>query len=411
MVSSALCIKCKGKLLCGLPKCPVLERHSAKQRTVSKIKGNRFQGSSPPSVFVSWKNYPNVSIAPLSPAETIGNAALLDAPEQWFSMPQEQIIEFRESLIHSGKQISVHEASNPSYSLLDLQDLALSEKPVDVEISLYKKPSPVLSFSDTTAPLGPRALLKSMRLTENTSIPAKADYLVSDTAVKANTALAELYEKGFPVSYLYKILSLGTLGVKKNRKLVPLRWSITAADDTLSKKIINEEVKYFQELGEMQLYSSTYLDNRFHVLLIPGAWGFEQLECWLPGGTWTAEAKTPQIIQDHEFYRGRKTYASNVEGAYYSARLAIAEKLREMKRQAAAVVFREIGSEYNVPLGVWVIRETVRDALKKKPLSFQDLNLALEFVGKKLSVPLKHYLSESKVLDSLKKQKRLSDFA
>ncbi len=410
MVSPSLCIKCKGKLLCGAKKCPILERHSSQKKVVSNIKGTSFQGSSPPSVFVSWKGYPKVSIAPLSPTEQTPKAALLDSPEKWFSLSQEEIVSFRESLVHSTRPISVHEAANPSYSLLDLQDLAMSDKPTDVEISLFKKPSPSLSFSDTTAPLGPRASLKKFSLTENTSVPQKVDYLVSDTAVKANTALSELYDSGLPVSYLYKLLSLGTLGVRKKRKLVPLRWSITAADDSLSKKLIEEKVKQFQQLGEILLFSSIYLDNRFFILLIPSEWSFEQLECWLPGGTWTAEAKTSQVIQDHEFYKPRKSYASNVEGAYYSARLAVAEKLVELKRQSSAIVFREIGSEYNIPLGVWVIRETVRNALSSKPLNFFDLDLALEYVSNKLSVPLSHYLAESKLIDNLKKQRRLTEW-
>ena len=46
---------------------------------------------------------------------------------------------------------------------------------------------------------------------------------------------------------------------------------------------------------------------------------------------------------DVEFFSQRKDYASNVTGAYYAARLAVAEFLVEKKRQAAAIVFREIG--------------------------------------------------------------------
>ena len=81
----------------------------------------------------------------------------------------------------------------------------------------------------------------------------------------------------------------------------------------------------------------------------------------------------------------------------------------EKRRQAKAVVFREIGEGYEIPLGVWVIRETVRDALKKKPLRFFDLELALKFLSSHLTVPIKLYLKESKVLGDLQ-QKKISDF-
>ena len=42
--------------------------------------------------------------------------------------------------------------------------------------------------------------------------------------------------------------------------------------------------------------------------------------------------------------------------------------LYENKLNAAAIVFREVGKDYAVPLGVWQIRENVRAALKEKPL-------------------------------------------
>ncbi|MDO8624526.1 MAG: hypothetical protein Q7R47_00430, partial [Candidatus Diapherotrites archaeon] len=105
----------------------------------------------------------------------------------------------------------------------------------------------------------------------NPKIPKKADYLSSDTAVKSNTAVRELYDDGLPVHYLYKILSAGTLGV-------------------------------------------------------------------------------------------------------------------------------------------WVIRETVRKALQKKPLGFSDMKLALEYIGYRLKVPLDQYLGASKLLSQLKSQKKISDW-
>ena len=145
-------------------------------------------------------------------------------------------------------------------------------------------------------------------------------------------------------------------------------------------------------------------------MLAPRGWAFEQMEVWQPGSFWTKEEKKPNIIADYEFHKGRKTYASNVEGAYYSARLAVCEYLMKIKRQASAIIFREIGRDYQTPLGVWQIRENVRNALKTKPLTFSDLNLALKYLGTKLTVPLKYWQKESKVLDAIKNQKRIVDW-
>ena len=160
----------------------------------------------------------------------------------------------------------------------------------------------------------------------------------------------------------------------------------------------------------IDLFNINYLDNDFWVLLVPSSWAFEQLECWLPGGTWAMNASKPQIVQDHEFYKGRTTYASNTEGAYYSARLAVAEHLDKRNRQATAIVFREIGKDYNIPLGVWQIRENVRNALKQKPLTFSSLGLAIAFLGRKLKVPIEQYKKESRLLDELLHQRKITSF-
>ncbi len=410
MISPSLCIKCKGKLLCGMNYCPLLEKHSAHARVAKAIKGNEFSGNSPPGVFVSWYSYPKISVAPLSPPSLENNAGMLDAPEQWFGLPQEKIINFRQSLIRSSKKFSAADASNPQQALQSIQELTMSIAPVQVEVSLLKKPALKNSFHDIVAPMGPQAPLKKLSLSENPKIHKKVDYLNADIDAKAQTAVMELYSSGLPVSFLHKLLSAGTLGVQKARKLVPTRWSITAVDSNISKHLIEEKVKQFSQLGEIRLFHSNYLDNDFWVLLYPGEWSFEQLESYLPGGTWTEGAAKHHMMQDHEFYSGRKTYASNVAGAYYSARLAVAEYLVREKRQASAIVFREIGSGYTLPLGVWQIRENVRHALQQKPLAFSDFALALAFLGRKLQVPIKQYERESMLLDRLKHQRRLKDF-
>lgn len=409
MISPKLCIRCKGKLLCGLSYCPILKKHSDQTKTVSNIHGTEFTGASPPSLFVSWKDYPKVQIAPLSPTEVF-DSAMLDAPEKWFGLPQEEIVSYRQQLLRSNKSINVFDAAKPSYELAEMQELVMASDPTAIDVKLKKKPLPSLSFHESAAPHGPQAPLIKMSLEENPSIAKKIDYAVSDTDLKATDAMVSLYNAGFPISRLHKLLSAGTLGIGKRRKFTPTRWSITAADSNISNNLVEEKVKYFQQLDEFQLSHSNYLDNDFWVLLIPGSWAFEQLECWLPGGSWAANAKEAQIVQDHEFYAGRKTYASNVQGAYYSSKLGVAEHLLARKRQAAAIVFREIGKDYNIPLGVWQIRENVRNALKQKPLAFSSLPLALAFLSRKLKVPMSRYKRESRLLDFLQHQRRLSDF-
>lgn len=360
-----------------------------------------FQTASPPGFFVSWNNYPNITIAPLSSLEPVKDVSFLDDSQKWFGLNRQRIVSLRNQLLRSTFAVKATQASNPSQEISQMQLLSMASKPVDLNIELLGKPKNLTEFSDTIAPLGPKARLKKMELTQNPFVEKKVDYLVSDIDAKASVAVQELFSSNFSVGFISKLLSAGLLGVKKERKFVPTRWSITAADDMASAQLIEGKVKNFSQLGQFELFSSSYLDNKFFVLLVPSAWAFEQLEAW------DLEKAFPSIGVDFEFFSGRKTYASNVAGAYYAVRLAVAEYLVKIKRQAAAIVFREIGPSYKTSLGVWVVRETVRNALLQKPIRFSDLNLALKFLEPKLSVPVAQYKKKSSLLDFFLHQKKL----
>ena len=70
------------------------------------------------------------------------------------------------------------------------------------------------------------------------------------------------------------------------------------------------------------------------------------------------------------------------------------------------MVFREIGKGYSVPLGVWQVRENVRNAMKKKPSAFASYQEAVECLSRKLRIPMKEYTRRSVILQ----QRRLNEF-
>jgi hypothetical protein len=304
----------------------------------------------------------------------------------------------------------VNAASNPNYELQDFQEITMAPSSIDLDIFLAGKPRMESSFDSFAAPMGPSAKLERLKLNSNPKVPKHIDRFYSDTDAKSATALVALFERGFPVSTLSKVLSSGSFGVKKNRRIVPTRWAITAVDSNISEYLIDEKVRQFPLVDSFMLFNSNYLDNNFWVLLLPYPWSFEQLESWMPGGVWTPSAKEINISADREFNQGLKGYPEEVEGAYFAARLAVAEYLVAEKRQAAAIVFREIGAGYAVPLGVWQIRENMRAAFKQKPLTFSSVDLALDFLSKKLKVPMGAYKKKSELFNYFKEQKRISEW-
>lgn len=408
-ITPELCIKCKGKLLCGLKTCPIIEKNASGTKIISKIKENSFEGATPPGFFVSWQNYPKVAVAPLS-ALSEELSPISDSPEEWYGLPQEEIIKFRESLLRTYKSVEVNAASNPGYELTTMQELAMSKNLVDVNVNIEKVPKIETSFDSFSAPMGPSAKLEKINALNNPKVDQKLDYFYNDTDVLSNTALIELYKAGFPVSTLSKVLSSGSLGQKKKRKLVPTRWSITAVDSNLSKYFIEEKISQNKVIDSYKLFNSNYLDNNFWIMLMPYPFSFENIECWLPGGVWNFDKKDYKVMSDHELNTGIKGYPKETEGAYFASRMGVCEYLVDKKLNAAAIVFREIGDGYAMPLGVWQVRENVRAAMNSKPLEFSNLDLALEFLSKKLSVPVKEYKNKSALIKHFKTQTRLSQW-
>jgi len=392
-----LCVVCKGgRNLCGNSPCPLLARFFVKPK-VQFVKEEFFGPS--PNVFVGRYGYPKVSVGPLG---SIENDELIDAPQNWFGMDYQKIIELRSMLIRSKDSQDIFSRSR---IVADVQEVAMADRPVDVEMAFKHRPFYRPSFSDMEQPMGPSAQIKSMRLAGNVHVPQIVERVTSDE-LKASEASFILYEKGQDVYKITSIFSSGALGMSRRRKLVPTRWSITAMDDMITKRLL-EAVRESPEISDFLVFEAEYLHNHFVILLMPGAWEFENFEAWSPGSTWAAGLKSPEIIEEYEPFHGRKDYADKQSGGYYAARLGVVEALHTMKRQARVFSIREIYEGYQIPLGVWVVREVARHAFKSKPKKFTTLRQALDYMGTRLRSPIDSYKKKSMLF----RQMRLGDFA
>ncbi len=367
-----------------------------------------FFGSSP-APFVGRYGYPNINVGLLAPPET-KDAWLHDAPRYWAAnnFPINTIADLRMSLINSRSKS--HIKQQPKITQL-AQEIGLASRPVDIEIHLKKKPSikPLTDYIVT--PMGPSAQIRSARITENAKIHTKVQKVHDDTDLKANNALQYLYKNNFDENMLTRILSVGSIGIGKNRKLVPTRWSITAVDDTIGKELI-EKIKEHQEY-EYSAYFGNFSGNYFLILCLSDIWSYELFEMYMPK-TGMNKSVDLKYTTDHELYDGRKTYAENTAGGYYASRLPILESLSAQKRQASVLVLRFITDEYTIPLGVWVVREAVRKAMSNKPLTFASKELLLQyaqrFIKHRFNFEVTSILNKSQLLKQKKEQRKLKDF-
>ena len=401
------CVVCKGaKMLCGKERCPILVKHFAQLKARTLIDSLELEGSSPPGVFVGRWGYPKVLVGPLIPP-VMGDTEVMDTPEMWLGRSIDEIVDFRARLVRGMHAVDVHNVDNGGRTVDIVREMAMAARPTEAEAQFHKKPAGRLVLDDEVAPFGPSAPLKSLDV-GNLRLDQRIEKPFYDTDMPARDAVVSLYCGDVLISRIQKAFSMGAFGLGKRRKFVPTRWSITAVDDTIGKTL-RENVKRFPLMNEYRIYESWTLDNRFIVLLMPTSWRYELVEAWYPDTVWNPAGSEIMMISSHEGYDGRKDYAE-IGGCYYAARLATCEHLMKLGRQAGAVILREAHSGYIMPVGVWNVRENVRNAYRGPYNSFQTLPQALEDIQTRLDIRMKRWLRTSHVLADLRHQRRIEDF-
>ena len=170
-----------------------------KYKNIDKI--SELNTNSPPSVFVGSKlKYPMVNVGILSPLEKDENAWVYDASKYWaeHNFGIKDIVNLRNNLLNSRFQSKVTDSRSENNKFVQLaQELALSSKPVDVEIELKKKIGPGLKRDKVLSPQGMTAPLKKVKITNNVKIDRKLDKVIHDEIKSAEG-----------IEYLYKIDSM-----------------------------------------------------------------------------------------------------------------------------------------------------------------------------------------------------------
>ena len=378
------CAECKGKGMCGLPRCPIVSRFHAQ---AAMKPASSYQGSSP-SVFIGSYGWPDMHGGPLLINDS-------DDPPDWLdrSLGMEEIVSIRSRTI-CGRSVLPSIANN-------LQEIARSTTPLDVDVVFEKPVTFSLNFDGTIAPVGFTGPVKKMDVLGNARVERVVDRVTSDTDMGATVACGVLRESAIDVYQIANLMTAGLLG--KRRTFVPTRWAITAVDDTLSIQL-KKEIARYPPIEEIRLFTGEIFGNRIVCILVPGDWKYEMIEIWGRRTLWAGEEEV--IVQDREGMT-KKGY-SPISGAYYSARLAACEYLKNVRRSARVIIIRSISSDYWAPLGTWVIREATRKAMTNPSVICESLDAAVRQVSATLGSDA--WVHHSQLIPELRTQRTLFHF-
>ncbi|MFQ5977714.1 MAG: hypothetical protein ACE5OZ_06285 [Candidatus Heimdallarchaeota archaeon] len=411
------CAVCKGnRLLCGKTRCPVVARVHSFQKTTGSLASSHLSGSSPPSVFVGRIGYPHVYVGPMVPSYH-GDTTVLDQTESWFDYDLPKILDFRSSLVRGMFRAKVTDLRKSNKILAQTRELTLSHKSADAEMGLKRPPRLKLEVDADVQPMGPSGPISKLSVDVG-----KTDHQIEkafyDGDLLAQDAVIDLYKSGRVYqSSITRAFSVGMFGQEKKRRLVPTRWSITAVDSLLGLHYRDTLVRQAPWISEFRVFEGNHfpeitknpdgthsakVGNRFIILMMPGSWSYEAIEAFFPGASWNPHGASIGMCSDWEPYQGRTRYA-RIGGCYYTARLRIAEYLANEGKQAMVIVMREEYPTMTMPVGVWLVRETVRRALETSYRKFETLKDALAHVATRFKIPLETWIHTSDILQREKK--------
>lgn len=352
--------------------------------------GKDLEGSTPPSVFIGRWSYPKVYAGPMM-ANQLGDTYIMDSPESWLDQnkTQNEILNYRMNLVRGKQLIDIKDLNNPYVE--KLQDISLASKSTDAEANFLKRPRGA-QLSQESMPHGPSGILEKFDI-DAVRWDKQLEKSYYDTDLRATDAVMALHNKNVPFSAVQKAFSVGAFGIGKNRKLVPTRWSITACDSALADKLL-KEVRYNPIIDTYRVYENEALNNYYAIILTPTEWQYEWTE-----GFYKVENNEELVFSDYETNEDKKEY-STVGGCYYTSKMVVLDALNKMKLQSGLIVLREAYTGY-VPMGVFNVRENMREAMEKPYKEFEDLKSALVYVGKNFKIPLSRYIKTGTLLNEM----------
>ena len=152
----------------------------------------------------------------------------------------------------------------------NLQEIALSSRPLDVDVAFEKPVSFAMTFDGTVAPVGFSGAVRNLDVIGSALVGRVVDRITSDVDIRATDACVELSKGGSDVYEITKLMTAGLLG--KRRHFVPTRWAITAVDDTLSTAL-KKEIARFPTLDEYRVFLRGDLREPDRCILAPGTGG------------------------------------------------------------------------------------------------------------------------------------------
>ena len=136
------------------------------------------------------------------------------------------------------------------------------------------------------------------------------------------------------------------------------------------------------------------MNTYYVIILTPTEWQYEWYEAFIK-----LIHNEELMFSDYETNAGKKEY-SRVGGCYYTAKMVVLDYLEKIKRQSGVLILREAYEDY-IPLGVFNVRENIKEAMANPYIEFETLEDSLKYAGTKLRLPIKRFVKNGTLLNEM----------
>ena len=146
------------------------------------VQGDSLFGSTAPEIFVGRSGYPDISTGLLSPMAQDADAADFATSGEWYQrgLGIDDVLQRRTGLLNSTRSTKVNVDDVWDGFVGTQREVAIADRPVDVEVGLDDASSLDIGLDDISTPTGPRASATSAELAENPHVPKSVEKTLED---------------------------------------------------------------------------------------------------------------------------------------------------------------------------------------------------------------------------------------
>ncbi len=316
-------------------------------------------------------------LASIEPDEWL---SIYDHPESWRGFDRETVLSMRKHLYRFVIPIDAREMQPEDY-IHSLQTISLSVAPVALGVEVSDLPPHRLHALGSQLPSSPIVQATSLEILSHPEISRVAERICKKD-IPASEGVWQLLGYDYSLEQVTRWMSLGMLGRKKNRRIIPLRSAFKAVIDAFIDRSVIEFVE--KETTEtVRLYIENTCGDSFIVLSRPGE----------PRVDYLSIENTTDALARGVSLEGPGHVASDPKTSVYAdhARYSAYRHMNETKLKSHIIIFHYSQKPQNRMLGPWLVRAGVHDALQTSPVRIDDARRAVHVLESVLQPGLDHW--------------------